>query len=127
MAYNHDDVIRAQAEQLAAARADALGLYEAARIREDADGVMDAANRIIETDARLAALGQIANQFVASQQRPQGNKYGLSRDQIEIAEGIASNDRTLSADDRQRIYAQNRNRLQHMRATGQYRDDQGRR
>ena len=126
MAYDHADVISAQFDRLTSERARAAGDYESARIDEDAYGVLSAADRIIEVDARIAALGQIANNFVAAQQQQQqGNRYGLSRDEVQIARGISASDAKLSDDDRQRIYAEQKGKYQHMRATGQYRDDQG--
>jgi len=124
MAYSHSDVVRAQAEALAAQRARALNDYEAARLSEDNDATMYAADQIIEIDARAAALSRIAGNL-AQQQQPQGNRYGLNRDEMEVAHGLASGDRSMTNDQREQVYAQNKARYRHMRSTGQYRDDQG--
>jgi hypothetical protein len=126
VAYTHEDVIRAQYDRLTSERARAAGDYESARIDEDVHGVMSAADRIVEIDARIGALGQIANNYIAGQQRAQPtNKYGLSRDEIAIARGNGSGDPRLTNDDRDRIYAEQKSRYQRMRSTGEYRDDQG--
>jgi len=124
--YDHADIIRAQFNKLTAERARAHGEYEEARLGEDADGVMYAADRIVEIDARIGALDRIANVYAGQQhQQQQGNRYGLSRDEVTIARGIGSGDAKLSNDDREKLYAEQKARYQHMRATGQYRDDQG--
>jgi hypothetical protein len=88
MAYDHETVIRAQYQQLAADRAQALAEYEAGRIKEDDYETMSAANRILEADQKAMALDRIANQYVRSQQQgPQGNPHGLSDDEMDIAKG----------------------------------------
>lgn len=126
MAYKHEDVIKAQYDRLAAERAEIVGRYESARLNEDADGVMLAADQITGVDAKFAALNQIANVYVAGQQRAQpANKYGLSADEQEIARGLASADRSMTDDDRQRVYSEQKARYQRMRRDGSYRDDQG--
>ena len=126
MPYDHRDVILAQHNKLIAERARVVGEYEEARLGEYADAVMYAADKITEIDAKIGALNQIANNFVAGQQRQQPqNKYGLNKDEQEVARGLASGDRTMSDDDRERVYAEQKARYQRMRATGEYRDDQG--
>jgi hypothetical protein len=125
MAYEHESIIRAQYQQLAEDRARAVADLESGRISEDQYTTMDAGNRILEADMKVSALNNIANQFVAGQQRPQGNQYGLSKDEQDIAHGIASADTSLTNQERERAYAVNRDKLRYMRATGQYRDDQG--
>jgi hypothetical protein len=127
VAYEYDAIIRAQYETLAQQRAQAAADLEAARMSEDSYNVMDASARIVDADVRRAAVDQIANRFVASQQQPRGNQYGLSDDEVSIARGISGGDSSLTNDDRERIYSANKNKLRHMRQTGQYRDDQGRR
>lgn len=127
MAYSYQQILESQYESKAANRSQALADLEAARLNEDPAGTMDAADRILEIDKSVAALNTIANQYVRSQQQqPRGSKYGLSQDEMEIAHGFASGDRSMSNDEREKTYAENRDRLRHMRATGAYRDDQGR-
>jgi hypothetical protein len=122
MAYEHESVIRAQYQQLAADRAQALAEYEAGRIKEDDFETMSAANRILEADQKRMALDRIAHTFVASQQQPQGNQYGLSESEVTIARGISSGDRTLTNADRERIYAEKKQQLSLMRQRGEYVD-----
>jgi hypothetical protein len=127
MPYEHRDVILAQHNKLIAERARVVGAYEEARLSEDADGVMYSADKLIEIDARLGALNTIANNLVASQQQAQpSNRYGLSKDEVDIARGIGSGDPKLSNDDREKLYAEQKAKYQRQRATGEYRDDQGR-
>ena len=127
MAYDPKSIIEAQYTALADERSAAYAALEAARVAEDEYTVMNAANRLIDADARRAALDNIAHRYVAGQaQQQQGSRWGLSKDEAAIAHGIASNDPNMTADQREQIYAQNRDRLRHMRATGAYRDDQGR-
>ena len=126
MPYEHRDVVLAQHNKLLAERARVVGEYEEARLGEYPDAVMYAADKLTEIDAKIGALNQIANNLVASQQQAQPqNKYGLNKDEQEIARGLASGDRSISDEDRQRVYAEQKAKYQRMRATGQYRDDQG--
>jgi len=124
--YEHRDVVLAQHNKLLAERARVVGENEEARLGEYPDAVMYAADKLTEIDAKIGALNQIANNLVASQQQAQPqNKYGLNKDEQEIARGLASGDRSISDEDRQRVYAEQKAKYQRMRATGQYRDDQG--
>jgi hypothetical protein len=126
MAYDHKSVIEAQYQQLTADRAAAVAEYEAQRIAEDQYGTMSAADRILEADSKLAALNRIADTYIAGQQRAQPqNKYGLNAEEQEVAHGLASGDRTMTNDQREQVYAQNRAKYQQMRRDGTYRDDQG--
>jgi hypothetical protein len=125
MAYEHKSVIEAQYQRLHADRAEALAQYESARISEDEYSTMTAANAILDLDQKRAALDRIAQNFVAGQQQPAGNKWGLNDDEVTIANGTASGDRTINNEQRQQAYAYNKDRLRQMRANGTYRDDQG--
>jgi hypothetical protein len=122
MAYDHRDVIIAQHNKLLADRAEAAGRYEQARLNEDSDGTMWAADHIVECDAKLAALNRIASDYIAGQQQAQqGSKYGLNSEQAAVAHTIGQGDARLTNDDRERIYSEQRNKLQRMRASGEYR------
>lgn len=127
MAFENDAIIRAQFQQLQADRAQAYADLEAQRHAENEFGTMNAANAILETDAKLAALERVANTYVSGQQRAQSqNRYGLSSDEIAIARGNGSGDPRLTNDDRDRIYSEQKARYQQARRDGSYRDDQGR-
>src|SRR5438094_4928989 len=118
MAFSYQSIIEAQYARIAEDHAQLTADLEAARMSENAYAVTDAADKILALDQQRAALDARASSFVASQQQPQGNKYGLSRDEQEIAHGISSGDANLSNDQREAIYSHNRQRLRHMRATG---------
>lgn len=123
MAFEHRQIIEAQYQHLANERAAAVAEYENGRISEDSYATMSAAERILEADQKRAALDRIAQTFVASQQRqPQGNKHGLSDEEIEVAKNWTCGG---TADQRIDEYARNKQRYQQLRANGRYRDDQG--
>jgi hypothetical protein len=84
--YEHDQVIQAQFQQLSAARAKALGDYEASRLNDDGAGTMDAADRILEADARLQSLNRVAQNFVTGQQQARVRMPGR-RVEIENEDG----------------------------------------
>ena len=140
MAYSHRDVIQAQADSLAAQRLRALNDYEAARISEDNDATMYAADQIVELDARAAALGRIAQNLAAgSRQAPLAGEdemsrgdaalarhYGLTGTQLSVAKNWTSDSR-MTDETKVRTYIENAHRLRADRASGRYRDDQGRR
>jgi hypothetical protein len=122
MAYDHEAVIRAQYERLAAERTQALADYEAGRMSEDGDSTMMAADRILDVDQKRAALDRIAQTYVTSQQQPQGNRFGLSPTEVEVAHNSYSGG---SKEEKERSYVENRAKLRHLRATGQYSDSPG--
>lgn len=139
MAYSHQDVVRAQAEALAAQRARALNEYEACRLVEDNEGTMAAADAIVEIDSRTASLSRIANNLVAPQRQAplQGEDemsrsdaalarhYGLTGTQLAVAKGWTS-DSKLTDEAKVRTYLENANRYRQARRDGSYRDDNGR-
>lgn len=123
MAYNYTDIMLAQDERISIEQAQATAELEAARLNEDYPGTLAASQRILELDVQRSALAQRAQQFAASQRaQPQGNKYGLTDEEVEVAKASHG-----AGTDEERIaeYARNKQRYQHMRATGEYRDDQG--
>src|ERR1700722_13156487 len=83
MPYEHNEVIKAQYERLAADRARAIGEYEASRLSDDSDNTMAWADNIVSIDAKLAALGNIARQANAGPRMPQARMPGR---RVEIAD-----------------------------------------
>ncbi len=68
----------------------------------------------------------MSNQHAASMRpAPGSSRFGLSKDEQEIAHGISGGDSRLSKEDREKIYFENKEKLRHMRQSGAYRDDQG--
>jgi hypothetical protein len=126
VAYSYQQILEAQYERIADEHARAAAELEAARVAEDPYSVTSAADRILELDKSREALDRRAQGFVASQQaRSQGNRYGLSRDEVDIAHSIGSGDQNLTNDERERTYAHNRDKLRHLRSIGAYRDQVG--
>jgi len=122
MAYSYEDIIRSQYEAKHTEKAQALADLEAARVAEDPSGTMAAADRIVEIDKSVSAIDRIAQTYVAQQQQPQGNRYGLSPTEVEVAHNSHSGG---SKEERERDYAENKNKLRYLRQTGQYSDSQG--
>lgn len=125
MAYSHQQIIDAKYESLAAEYATAERDLEVARHNEEPTDVMQASDRILDVIHRTRALDEIRNNFARQQQAPQRSKYGLNEDEIQIARGLASGDSSMTNDDRERSYAEQKAKLQQMRRDGTYRDDQG--
>ena len=124
MAYSYEDILKSQYEAKAADRAQALADLEAARLNENAIDTMAAADRILEIDKSVSALNTIANQYVATQQaQPQGNRWNLSNEELEVAKGSHSGG---TVEERIEEYARNKQRYRQARANGSFRDDQGR-
>jgi hypothetical protein len=124
MAYSYEQIMQAQYARIADEQAQAAADLEAGRVSEDAYRVTGAADRILQLDKDREALDRRAQGFIA-QQQPQGNKYGLSKDEQDVARGMFGNDQRMTHDQRERAYAEQKEKLRYMRATGQYRDDQG--
>jgi hypothetical protein len=125
MAFSYEQILQSQYARIDDETAQQVAELEAGRVSEDAYRTSAAADRILELDKTREALERRAQGFVASQQRPQSNEFGLSKDEQDIAHGIASNDPRLSKQDRERTYAENKHKLRLARANGSYRDDQG--
>lgn len=113
MAYDHTAVIQAQYNQLAADRAQAMADYEAGRTAEDEYTTMAAANRLLDSEAKIAALDKVAGAYAQQQQhhahQQQANPHGLSRDELEVAKisGISGDQ-----------YARNKQRMNAMKDQG---------
>jgi hypothetical protein len=123
MAYDYSSIMQAQAERIQADAATAAADLEAARHREDSNAVMYHAEQLLTLDAQYAALAQRANTYFAQQQsQPRRHPSGLSDAEIEVAKNSHSHG---TVEDRIREYSANKQKLAYMRATGQYRDDQG--
>jgi hypothetical protein len=118
MPYDYETIINAQFQNLAAEKARALADLEASRLSDDPHGTMAAASRILDTDQRLERLDRYASDYVAQRERtPQGNRFGLSQDELDIAKSCGQSDEE---------YARNKETLRRKRMSGEYRDDQGR-
>jgi hypothetical protein len=82
----------------------------------------------------LASLRVQKNEYIAMSRQhaaslrpaPGSSRFGLSPDEQTIAHGISGGDSRLTKDDREKLYAEQKAKLQHLRETGQYRDDPGR-
>ena len=86
---NMTTMIRAQYERLAAERAQVVADHEAGRLDETRIDTMGAADRIIEATQRSLRLIDHANLRRIGQQRAQAqSKYGLSKDEQDIARGM---------------------------------------
>jgi hypothetical protein len=113
MAFEHNAVIQAQWNQLAAERAQAVADYEAGRTAEDEYSTMSAANRLLDAEAKLTALDRVAGAYASQQQQhaqqQKYNPHGLSRDELDVAKisGITGEQ-----------YAHNKRRMQMMKDQG---------
>jgi hypothetical protein len=126
MAYSYQQILEAQYQRIADEQAQQVAELEAGRVSEDAFRTTSAADRILELDKSRDALDRRAAGFAAGQQQqPQASRYGLSKDEVDVAHSIASGDRDMTNDDREKSYAEQKQKLRHMRSTGQYSDGQG--
>jgi hypothetical protein len=113
MAFEHNAVIQAQWNQLAAERAQAVADYEAGRTAEDEYSTMSAANRLLDAETKIAALDRVAGAYASQQQQhaqqQQYNPHGLSRDELDVAKisGITGEE-----------YARNKRRMEVMKGQG---------
>lgn len=106
---------------------EAASAYRQADLANDVDGAARAAQEMAGLKASMDALNNMAREAYAQQMpRADANKYGLTPDEVTIARGIASGDRNMTNDERERTYAEQKAKLSHMRMTGEYRDDHGR-
>ncbi|WP_315720151.1 MULTISPECIES: hypothetical protein [unclassified Bradyrhizobium] len=116
----------AQAERIAAERAELNAELEAGRMNEDPSRVNYAAHRILELDAQEVSLMQRANTHYTQTQAAarKQNPYGLSDEEMQVAGNFSQNP-NLSRDQKIEMYARQKSKYQQMRRDGSYRDDQG--
>lgn len=86
MAFDNAQVMQAKYQQLQIELAKANGEYESARLGDDADATLEAADEILDIGHRISQLERIAGDYQAAQQRgPQGNPHGLTDDEMDVA------------------------------------------
>jgi hypothetical protein len=138
VAYSYSQILAAQWEVAQAENASANAALEDARLREDPHDVQAAVDRLIANNNVVQQLNQAAVALQQPQQQaPAGfgddvredhvelaQRYGLSPQQIGIAVNWTT-DPNMSDEVKVKRYCENVNKLSRMRATGQYRDDQG--
>jgi hypothetical protein len=112
-------------ENLQHAYRSAVADFHLAQSSGDTDLAAEAAVRMASVEATAREFHSLASRAAA----PQGgaaaiDRYGLNETEREVAKSW-TNDANISEDQRLRTYAEQKQRYQHQRATGQYRDDQG--
>lgn len=102
-------------EQQAFQRASAVG---------DVDEQVRASQALAALRVTMKEYDAMARDHARTQQAPQGNKWGLSNDESEIARNsFGSQD--LTNDQREEIYARNKAKYRSMLADGTYSNSQG--
>jgi hypothetical protein len=141
LSYDYSSIMASQAQRIESELATAAAELEAARHREDAYGVNDAADRILQLDAQRAALAQRANSFAAAQSPTsipgtenlsradaalvgKYQRYGITADNLQVAKGWTG-DAHMTDDQKIESYLVNQQKYRQARASGEYRDDQG--
>ncbi|MGJ4939297.1 hypothetical protein ACQR1W_01885 [Bradyrhizobium sp. HKCCYLS1011] len=122
---SYDEIYRQAMAGYRSAIVEQQAAFERATLAGDVD-------EQIRASQELAALRVQANEYHAMcvqhaetmRPAPQASKYGLSEQEREVAHNWTS-DASLSNDERERIYAEQRAKYRQMRADGSYRDDQG--
>jgi hypothetical protein len=139
LAYTYQQILAAQYEVAQAENASASAALEDARLREDPSDVQAAVDRLVSNNMVIQQLNQAAA-TMQQQQAPQpaagfgddvradhvelAQRYGLSPQQIGIAVNWTT-DPNISDEVKVKRYVENTHKLSRMRASGQYRDDQG--
>lgn len=123
MAKTYEQILTDQYDRIQQAHAYYAAELEAGRLTDDEERINNASDGILALDATLAHLNARANQYVASQRtaRP-SNEYGLSDEEISVAKASHSGG---SEQERIKSYAEQKQKLQYLRATRQYDDTQG--
>ena len=138
MAYTYQQIVDQEWQNLQNEEQHAAAALEKARIEED-DAEIDAAkNRIYWVDQKKSSLVARVQQTHPQQNGQQvtgrnvniGDKdnpryVALSDEEISVAKLMNPSDTKLSDGDRLRLYGANKQKLAHMRATGQYTDRAG--
>ncbi len=100
--------------------------YMQAQAANDMEGMVDSANRMAGYRASMRELDRMLAEAIHPQpQRGPVDRYGLTESEREVAKNFTQDPR-MSEEDKLRTYAEQKARYQRARATGAYRDDQGR-
>lgn len=99
--------------------------FRRAELSGDQEEMVRASMAIASYRATAREYNSMAAEHAQGMQaaRP-ANAHGLSDQEVEVAKNWTG-DNHMTADDKLRIYAENKARYQRMRASGEYRDDQG--
>jgi hypothetical protein len=101
--------------------------FQRARVAGDVAAQVAASQGIASLRAQANEYQKLAVEHAQSMQQPQGNKWGLSEREVEIAKNSFGEIKRgghmvdLSEDEKCELYARNRNKLHRMRADGTYR------
>ena len=110
--------------------------YQKAARRGDADAMARAGQEIAALRVQVKEFNALAHEHVSSMQTIPGGdnlsrndsnlcrQYGISPDVLGVAKSWTSDPR-VSDKERVETYLRNKQKLQQMRQTGEYRDDQG--
>jgi hypothetical protein len=96
--------------------------YRQAELVGDAHAMAQAHQEIASLRAQQKEAHEVAVQHAAAMRQPQRHPSGLTESEIEIAKASHS---FGAPEERIEDYRRNKAKYQHMRATGEYRDDQG--
>jgi hypothetical protein len=110
---------------LSAAYQSAISDYHLGQSTGDTDLAAEAAVRMAGLEATAREFHGLANRAASPQGAAPVDKYGLTESERAIAKNWTS-DPNISTEDRLRTYSQQKARYQQARASGEYRDDQGR-
>ncbi|WP_316234235.1 hypothetical protein [Bradyrhizobium sp. SZCCHNR1098] len=111
------------------AREEAYSELRRAQIDDDRTAAAEAVFKINDLDVKMQNLDRLyaqAEHRPEPQQRAPSNKFGLSPEEEEIARSIGGSIKGMTDEQRLERYAQQKQRYQQARASGEYRDDQGR-
>lgn len=120
---NFKDVYDVSVAGFQSAIIEAQARFQQATLAGDLNAQVAASQELAGLRSTLKEYHQMATEHAASLQPavPQ-NRYGLNKDEVDVARASRSD---LPADQAEAEYARQKAKYQHMRATGQYRDDQG--
>ncbi|MCP3382856.1 hypothetical protein NLM31_21040 [Bradyrhizobium sp. CCGUVB4N] len=96
--------------------------FQQARLRNDMEAMVEASQQIANLRVGMNELNNMAREAYAAAPRDM-NRFGLSKDEVEVANSHP--DSSMTPDQKQELYLRNKQKYQHMRMTGEYRDDQG--
>jgi hypothetical protein len=109
VAFTYQQILEDKYARHQAEVAEANAQLEQGRLREDDYQTREAADRLNQLNLERRSLDEIANNFATSQQQPQGNRFGLNRDELEVAKISGISDEQ---------YARNKSKMESMKQQG---------
>jgi hypothetical protein len=102
---------------------DQQAAYQRAALEGDPYSAKEALKEMAAIKVQANEAHRLAVEHAASMQQPQGNRFNLSADEVDLAHGHPDDNKSNEA--KEELFVRNKQRYQINKSNGLHRDDQG--